>query len=55
MSLQGDGCDFPQSFHLVNKKGDYREVEPSGGRIKVKSQFNSVFEGDMELELVEVD
>ncbi len=55
MFLQGNGCDFPQSFHLANNKGDYREVEPSGGRVEVKSQFNSAFEGDMELELVEVD
>ena len=55
MSFQGNGRDFPQSFHFVNNKGDYREVKPSGGRVEVKNQFNSVFEGDMELELVEVD
>ena len=55
MSFQGNGCDFPQSFHLINNKGDYGEVEPSGGRVEMKGQFNSVFEGDMELELVEVN
>jgi len=55
MSFQGNGRDFPQSFHLVNDKGDHGEVEPSGGRVEVKGQFNSVFQGDMELELIEVD
>ena len=55
MSFQGDGCDFPLSFHLVNDKGNHGEVKPSGRRVEVKGQFNSVFESNMELELIEVD
>ena len=55
MLFQEDGCDFSLSFHLVNDKGNHGEVKPSGRRVEVKGQFNSVFKGDMELELVEVD
>ena len=55
MSFQGDGCDFPLSFHLVNDKCNHGEVKPSGRRVEVKGQFNSIFEFNMELELIEVD
>ena len=55
MSFQGDGCEFPLSFHLVNDKGDHGEVKPSGRRVEVKGQFNSFFEFNMELKLIEVD
>ena len=53
--FQGDGSDFPLSFHLVNHKGDHGEVKPSGRRVEMKDQLNSVFEGDVEFELIEVD
>ena len=55
MPFQGDGCDFPLSFHFVNDKGNYREIKPSGRRVEVKGQFNSIFEFNMELELIQVD
>jgi len=55
VSFQGDGCDFPLSFHLVNDKGYHGEVKAPGGRVEVKGQFNSIFESNMELELIEVD
>ena len=55
VSFQGDGCDFPLSFHLVNDKGNQGEVKPSGRRVEVKGQFNSVFEFNMEFELIEVN
>jgi hypothetical protein len=55
MSFQRDGCDFPLSFHLVNDKGNHGEVKPSGRRVEVKGQFNSIFEFNMKLELIEVD
>ena len=55
MSFQGDGYDFPLSFHLVNDKGNHGEVKPSGGRVEMKGQFNFVFEFNMELELIEID
>jgi len=55
VSFQGDGGDFPQLFHLVNNKGDHREVKPSGGRVEVKGQFISILEGDVKLELIQVD
>jgi hypothetical protein len=55
MSFQGDGCDFSLSFHLVNDKGNHGEVKPSGRRIEMKGQFNSILEGNMKLELIEVD
>ena len=55
MSFQGNGCDFPLSFHLVNDKGNHGEVKPSGGRIEMKGQFNSILEGNMKLELIQVD
>ena len=55
VSLQGDGCYFPLSFHLVNDKSNHGEVKPSGRRVEVKGQFNSIFEFNVELELIEVD
>ena len=55
MSFQGDGCHFPQFFHLVNNKGYHGEVKAPGGRVEVKGQFNSILEFNMELELIEVD
>ncbi len=55
MSLQRDGCQFPLSFHLVNDKGDQGKVKPSRGRVKVKSQFNSILKGNIKLELIQVD
>ena len=55
MSLQGDGCHFPLSFHLVDDKGNYGEVKLSGRRVEMKGQLNSIFEFNMELELIEVD
>ncbi len=55
MTFQGDGCDFPLSFHLVNDKGDHGEVKPSGRRVEVKGQFDSFFEFNVEFELIEID
>ena len=55
MSFQGDRCQLPQSFHLVNDKGNHGEVKPSGRRIEMKGQLNSFFEFNMKLELIEVD
>ena len=55
MPLEGDGCQFPLSFHLVNDQGDDAEIKSSGGRIEMKSRFDSVFQIDAELKLVQVD
>ena len=55
MSFQGDGGDFPLSFHLVNDKGNHGEVKLSGRRVEMKCQFNSIFEFNMEPELIQVD
>ena len=55
MSFEGDGCDFPKSFHLVNNKGNHGEVKPSGGRVEMKGQLNSFFLFNVELELIEID
>jgi len=55
VSFQGNGCHFPESFHLVNDKGNHGEVKPSGRRVEMKGQLDSVFESNMELELIEVD
>ena len=55
MSFQGDGCNFPQPFHLVDNKGNDGEVKPSGRRVEVEGQFNSFFELNMELELIKID
>ena len=55
MSLQGDGCQFPLSFHLVNDQGDDAEVKSSRGRIEMKSRLDSVFQIDAELKLVQID
>ena len=55
MSFHGDGCDFPLFFHLVNDKANYGEVKPTGGRIEMKCQVNSVFEFNMKLELIEIN
>jgi hypothetical protein len=53
--FQGDGGDFPLSFHFINDKGNHGEVKLSGRRVEMKGQFNSIFEFNMELELIEVD
>ena len=55
MSFQGDGCDFPQSFHLVNDKGNHGEVKPSGRRVEMKGQFNSIFDINLEPELIQIN
>jgi len=55
MSFQGDGCDFPKSFHLINDKSNHGEVEFPGRRIEMKGQFNPILEFNMELELIQVD
>ena len=55
MSLEGDGGDFPQFFHLVNNKGDHGEVKLAGGGVEMESQFISILESDMKLELIQVD
>jgi hypothetical protein len=53
--FHGDGGNFPQFFHLVNNKGDHSEVKLAGGRVEMESQFISILESDMKLELIQVD
>ncbi len=55
MSFQENGCDFPLSFHLVNKKSNHGKVEPSGRRVEMKGQFNLISDFEMELKLIEVN
>ena len=55
MSLQGNGCHFPLSFHLVDDKGNHGEVKFSGRRVEMKGQFNPIFEFNVEFELIQVD
>ena len=55
MCLQGDGCDFPLSFHLIDDKGDDCKVKHPRGRIEMEGQFGFMFEMDVEFELIEVD
>jgi len=55
VSLQGNGCHFPLSFHLVDDKRNHGEVKLSGRRVEMKGQFNPILEFNVELELIEVD
>ncbi len=55
MFLQGDGCDFPLSFHFVNNQGNHGKVKPTGRRVEIKGQFTPVLEGNMKLKLIQID
>ena len=55
MSFQGNGCQFPLSFHFVNDKSYHGEIEPSRGRVELDGQFDSLLDTDMELKLAQID
>ncbi len=44
-----------QFYHLVNDKGNHREVKHSRRPVEMKGQFNTILKFSMELELIQLD